>query len=48
MRVINQAIGVLIEHGRLPDEAHEELLRRAARHGLRLPCVATDLLTENT
>ncbi len=48
MRVINQAIGVLIEHGRLPDEAHEELLGRAARHGRCLPSVAKDLLTENT
>jgi hypothetical protein len=48
MTVINQAIGVLIEHGRLPGEAHEELLRRAAQHGRCLPSVAEDLLTENT
>jgi len=45
-RVINQAIGVLIERGHLPGEAHEELLRRAADHGRGLAGAAADLLTE--
>ena len=45
LRLINQAIGVLIGHGHLPGEAHDELLRRAAHHGRGLPGVAEDLLT---
>lgn len=46
MTMINQAIGVLIARGYLPEEAHHELLRRADsnRHGL--PGAAEDLLTE--
>jgi hypothetical protein len=47
MRLINQAIGVLIGHGHLPGEAHDELRRRAADHGRGLPEVAEDLLTSN-
>ena len=45
LTVINQAIGVLIEQGHLPDQAHDELLRRAAHHGRGLPGAADDLLT---
>jgi hypothetical protein len=47
IRLINQAIGVLIGYGHLPGEAHDELLRRAAHHGGGLPGVAEDLLTSN-
>ena len=45
LRVINQAIGLLIGQGRLPEEAHEELLRCAAHHGRGLSGAAEDLLT---
>jgi len=45
LRLINQAIGVLIGLGHLPGEAHDELLRRATHHGRGLPGVAEDLLT---
>ena len=43
--VINQAIGVLIARGHLPEEAHDELLARAADHARGLPGAAEDLLT---
>jgi len=47
MSLINQAIGVLIARGYLPEEAHDELLRRAADHGHGLSGAAEDLLTES-
>ncbi len=46
MSVINQAIGVLIARGHLPEEAHDELVRRAADHVGGLPGAAADLLTD--
>ena len=42
--VVNQAIGVLVDRGRLPDEAHEELLRRAAHVRQCVPDAARRLL----
>jgi hypothetical protein len=47
MTLINQAVGVLIGQGYFPDEAHDELLRRAAHHGCGVPGAAQDLLTAN-
>ena len=47
MTLINQAIGVLIARGYPPEEAHDELLRRAADHGRGLSGAAEDLLTES-
>ncbi len=46
MTLINQAIGVLIARGHLPEEAHDELLARAAQHARGLHGAAEDLLTE--
>jgi hypothetical protein len=47
MTLINQAIGVLIARGHPPEEAHDELLTRAADHGRGLSGAAEDLLTES-
>lgn len=46
MTVINQAIGVLIARGLPPEEADDELLRRAAGHPRGLPGAAADLLID--
>jgi hypothetical protein len=43
--VINQAIGVLIAHGRTPEQAHRELGARAARGGLDRRNIASRILT---
>ena len=44
--LINQAIGVLIARGQPPEEAHDELVARAADHPRGLPGAAEDLLAE--
>ena len=43
-RLINNAIGVLIDHGYPTDHAHQELTRRARRHGTNLTTAAQKLL----
>jgi hypothetical protein len=43
--VINQAIGVLIAHGRTPEQAHRELDARAARGGVDRRSIASRILT---
>ena len=42
--MINRAIGVLIDQGHHPDQAHDELLRRADNDKTRLPKAARCLL----
>lgn len=41
---INQAVGVLIEEGHLPEDAHTELRRRAARRNQTVPEAARVVL----
>ena len=44
LTVVNRAIGVLIDQGHHPDQAHDELLRRADNDKTRLPETARSLL----
>ncbi|MDQ2955907.1 MAG: hypothetical protein M3Y42_02955 [Actinomycetota bacterium] len=44
---LNQGVGILIERGHLPDDAHAELGRRADRAAATTEAVALQLITES-
>lgn len=44
LSVVNQAIGILIDRGLLPEEAHAELSRLAARDGTDVAAVSRQIL----
>lgn len=46
LRVVDQAVGVLIDRGWLPDQAHRQLRRLAAAQQLEVPALARALIAD--